>query len=114
LKTHQEDKMTEEIKAYCMKCKAERTIQNVQIAMTKNGRPAANGACPVCGTKMFKFLPSSYKESAAPYVAAPAAVAEAAPAAAPEAVAPASEPVAEVVATEAAPAEPAPEANVQA
>ena len=54
--------MTEEIKAYCMKCKAERTIQNVQIVTTKNGRPAANGACPVCGTKMFKFLPSSYKD----------------------------------------------------
>jgi len=81
--------MTEEIKAYCMKCKAERTIQNVQIVMTKNGRPAANGTCPVCGTKMFKFLPSSYKAMAAP-------VAEAAPEAP---VAPAAEP----------PAEPAPE-----
>ena len=57
--------MTEEIKAYCMKCKAERTIQNVQIVTTKNGRPAANGACPVCGTKMFKFLPSSYKAQVA-------------------------------------------------
>jgi hypothetical protein len=66
--------MTEEIKAYCMKCKAERTIQNVQIVTTKNGRPAANGACPVCGTKMFKFLPSSYKAMAAPAAeAAPAA-----------------------------------------
>ena len=56
--------MTEEIKAYCMKCKAERVIQNVQIVTTKNGRPAANGTCPVCGTKMFKFLPSSYKQVA--------------------------------------------------
>jgi len=68
--------MTEEIKAYCMKCKAERTIQSVQIVMTKNGRPAANGACPVCGTKMFKFLPSSYKSQAvaatAPVEATPA------------------------------------------
>ncbi len=73
--------MTEEIKAYCMKCKAERTIQNVQFVTTKNGRPAANGACPVCGTKMFKFLPSSYKAQAAP--AAEAAPAEAAPAAEP-------------------------------
>jgi hypothetical protein len=72
--------MTEEIKAYCMKCKAERTIQNVQIVTTKNGRPAANGSCPVCGTKMFKFLPSSYKAMAAP--AAPEAPA-AAPAAEP-------------------------------
>ena len=78
--------MTEEIKAYCMKCKAERTIQNVQIVTTKNGRPAANGVCPVCGTKMFKFLPSSYKAQAAP---APAATGEAAP------EAPTSEPASE-------------------
>jgi hypothetical protein len=88
--------MTEEIKAYCMKCKAERTIQSVQIVMTKNGRPAANGACPVCGTKMFKFLPSSYKamavpaavvepEPAAPVADEPAPAAEAAPAAEPPA-----------------------------
>jgi predicted nucleic acid-binding Zn-ribbon protein len=82
--------MTEEIKAYCMKCKAERSIQNVQIVTTKNGRPAANGACPVCGTKMFKFLPSSYKAQAAPFVeAAPTApAAEATPAAEPAAPAP--------------------------
>ena len=82
--------MTEEIKAYCMKCKAERTIQNVQIVTTKNGRPAANGTCPVCGTKMFKFLPSSYKAMAAPAAEAPAAsepapVAESAPASEPPA-----------------------------
>ncbi len=55
----------EEVKAYCMKCKAERVMQNVQIVTTKNGRPAANGVCPVCGTKMFKFLPASYKQQAA-------------------------------------------------
>jgi len=87
--------MTEEIKAYCMKCKAERTIQSVQIVMTKNGRPAANGACPVCGTKMFKFLPSSYKSQAVA-ASAPAAVApvEAAPVASEPAAesTPASEP----------------------
>ena len=49
----------EEIKAYCMKCKAERIVSNVQIVSMKNGRPAANGQCPVCGTKMFKFLPKN-------------------------------------------------------
>jgi hypothetical protein len=83
--------MTEEIKAYCMKCKAERTIQSVQIVMTKNGRPAANGVCPVCGTKMFKFLPSSYKSQAtpAPVAEAPAV---ATPAASDSAPAPESSP----------------------
>jgi hypothetical protein len=94
--------MTEEIKAYCMKCKAERTIQSVQIVMTKNGRPAANGVCPVCGTKMFKFLPSSYKSQA---VAAPAPV-EAAPAAAEpvEAASAVSAPVEAAPVVDAAPA----------
>ncbi len=47
----------EEIKAYCMKCKAERVVKDPQIVTTKNGRTAAQGTCPVCGTKMFKFLP---------------------------------------------------------
>jgi len=51
---------------------------------TKNGRPAANGTCPVCGTKMFKFLPSSYKAMAAP-MAETAPEAPAAPAAEPPA-----------------------------
>lgn len=50
----------DEVKAYCMKCKAERTMSNVTVVTMKNGRPAANGTCPVCGTKMFKFLPKQY------------------------------------------------------
>ena len=85
--------MTEEIKAYCMKCKAERVVQNVQIVTTKNGRPAANGTCPVCGTKMFKFLPASYKAMAAP--AAETAPTAETPPAAPPADEPKSEPPAE-------------------
>jgi hypothetical protein len=64
----------DEIKAYCMKCKAERVVSNVQIITMKNGRPAANGQCPVCGTKMFKFLP---KSTVAPAPATVAEVAEA-------------------------------------
>jgi hypothetical protein len=68
----------DEIKAYCMKCKAERIVSNVQIVTMKNGRPAANGQCPVCGTKMFKFLP---KNTVVPAAAeASAASAESAPA----------------------------------
>jgi hypothetical protein len=53
--------VTDEVKAYCMKCKAERTMNNVTVVTMKNGRPAANGTCPVCGTKMFKFLPANKK-----------------------------------------------------
>lgn len=47
----------DEVKAYCMKCKTERVVQDAHVVTTKNGRRAAQGTCPVCGTKMFKFLP---------------------------------------------------------
>jgi RNase P subunit RPR2 len=41
--------------AYCVKCKTKRQIKDaVQITM-KNGRPATEGKCPECGTKMFKI-----------------------------------------------------------
>jgi len=41
--------------AYCVKCKTKRDMKDaVQITM-KNGRPATEGKCPVCGTKMFKI-----------------------------------------------------------
>ena len=32
-----------------------------KIIITKNGRNAAKGFCPICGTKMFKFLPNEKK-----------------------------------------------------
>ena len=40
---------------YCMKCKAQREIKNAKQITMKNGRPATGGACPVCGTKIFKI-----------------------------------------------------------
>jgi hypothetical protein len=58
--------MTEEIKAYCMKDKAERVMKDVEIVKMKNGRLAARGVCPTCGTKMFKFLPKTYTPSQPP------------------------------------------------
>jgi len=42
--------------AYCMKCKREREIKNPQKTTMSNGRNAVRGTCPVCGTKMFKFV----------------------------------------------------------
>lgn len=47
-----------DIEAYCVKCKAPRKMENAQLVTTKNGRLAAKGKCPVCGTTMMKFLPS--------------------------------------------------------
>lgn len=43
------------LEAYCVKCKSKREMKDaVQITM-KNGRPATEGKCSVCGTKIFKI-----------------------------------------------------------
>ncbi len=47
-----------DVDAYCVKCKASRKMVEAQLVTTKNGKPAAKGKCPVCGTTMMKFLPS--------------------------------------------------------
>ena len=44
---------------YCVKCKATREIKDPQQITMKNGRPATQGICPVCGTKIFKIGASS-------------------------------------------------------
>ncbi len=41
--------------AYCVKCKTKREMQDATQIQMKNGRPATEGKCPVCGTKMFKI-----------------------------------------------------------
>jgi len=45
-----------EVEAYCVKCKSTRKMTAIQLVTTKNGRTAAKGKCPVCGTTMMKFL----------------------------------------------------------
>jgi hypothetical protein len=40
---------------YCMKCKTQREIKNAKPITMKNGRPATEGTCSVCSTKMFKI-----------------------------------------------------------
>jgi len=41
--------------AYCMKCRAKREMKDTRRITMKNGRPATQGVCSVCGTKMFKI-----------------------------------------------------------
>jgi RNase P subunit RPR2 len=41
--------------AYCVKCKQKRAIKDAVEITMKNGRPATQGSCPECGTKMFKI-----------------------------------------------------------
>jgi hypothetical protein len=38
-----------------MKCKAHREIKDSQQITMKNGRPAIQGTCAVCATKIFKI-----------------------------------------------------------
>ncbi len=40
---------------YCMKCKTQRQIKGAKPITMKNGRPATEGTCPECGTRMFKI-----------------------------------------------------------
>ena len=41
--------------AYCMKCRRKVEIKDPKQITLKDGRPAVQGACPVCGTKVFRI-----------------------------------------------------------
>jgi hypothetical protein len=41
--------------AYCVKCRAKREFEGTVVEL-KNGRKAAQGTCPVCGTKVMRIL----------------------------------------------------------
>jgi hypothetical protein len=41
--------------AYCVKCKTKRNFDGEVVTM-KNGRNAARGKCPVCGTTLNRIL----------------------------------------------------------
>jgi hypothetical protein len=43
------------MQARCMKCKQQREMKNPKQITMKNGRPATEGECPVCGTRMFRI-----------------------------------------------------------
>ena len=41
--------------AYCMKCRTKREMKDAKAVTMKNGKPATQGVCPTCGTKMFRI-----------------------------------------------------------
>ena len=43
------------MQAYCMKCHTKREMKDAKAITMKNGKPATQGICPVCGTKMFRI-----------------------------------------------------------
>ncbi len=40
---------------YCMKCKVQRDMKDPEQITMKNGRPATQATCQVCGTKIVKI-----------------------------------------------------------
>jgi len=43
------------MQAYCMKCRAKREMKDAKSITMKNGKPATQGVCPTCSTKMFRI-----------------------------------------------------------
>ena len=43
------------LEGYCVKCRAKKEIKDAKQVTMKNGRPATEGVCPDCGTKIFKI-----------------------------------------------------------
>jgi hypothetical protein len=43
------------MEAYCLKCREKREMLNAAAVTMKNGKPATQGSCPVCGTRMYKI-----------------------------------------------------------
>jgi len=41
--------------AYCMKCRKKVEIKNPRQITLKNGRPAVQGVCSICGKKVFRI-----------------------------------------------------------
>jgi hypothetical protein len=43
------------MEGYCVKCKQKRTMNDEKKITMKNGKPATQGICSTCGTKMFRI-----------------------------------------------------------
>ncbi|MFA5308282.1 MAG: DUF5679 domain-containing protein [Dehalococcoidales bacterium] len=43
------------MQAYCMKCRKKVEMKNAKAVTLKNKRPATQGTCPSCGTKVFRI-----------------------------------------------------------
>jgi len=52
--------------AYCVRCKAKRSMSGPEETTMKNGRPATKGTCSVCGARMFRIGGSKPKEDDTP------------------------------------------------
>ena len=44
--------------AYCVRCKEKREIKDSTQVTMKNGKPALQGVCTVCGVRAMRILPT--------------------------------------------------------
>ena len=49
------EKEVKPMQAYCVKYRAKREMKDARAITMKNGKPATQGVCPTCGTKMFRI-----------------------------------------------------------
>ena len=47
--------------AYCTKCRTKREMSDPKAVTLATGRHALQGACPVCGTKLTRFVAGPVK-----------------------------------------------------
>ncbi len=43
------------VQGYCVKCRKKVEIKDAKRITMKNGKPATQGVCPGCGTKVFRI-----------------------------------------------------------
>ncbi|MBI2831993.1 MAG: hypothetical protein HYX79_07030 [Chloroflexi bacterium] len=43
------------MQGFCMKCRKKVEMKGARSIKMKNGRPATQGSCPSCGTKVFRI-----------------------------------------------------------
>ena len=53
--TDREDSLMATYEGYCVKCREKREFEGQEVELA-NGRRAAQGTCPVCGTKVMRIL----------------------------------------------------------
>lgn len=44
------------MEAYCVKCRGQKEIKDPKAITMANGRPAMQGTCPTCGTKLTRII----------------------------------------------------------
>jgi Zn finger protein HypA/HybF involved in hydrogenase expression len=53
--SNQNRRRSRPMEAYCVKCRAKKQMKDPKAIKMKNGKPATQGTCPTCGTKMFRI-----------------------------------------------------------